>query len=243
MRRGGGGSRAVRIVAWSLGVLVVLLVVAQLVGPRIAASTISSRIGKYGKVDSVHVSAWPAVELLWRHADSVTVHATRLRVTPAQTGKLLQEAAGTDRVEVHADSVREGPLALSDVSFHKRGSRMSAQARVSTADVAAALPPGFGVQLLGSGGGKVEVRASGGLFGVGASVDAVAEASGGKLVVHPRGLLIEGFKLTLFSDPHVYVTGVSAAPAGGSASGGEGSAGSASGVPAGYRLGMEATLR
>jgi LmeA-like phospholipid-binding len=218
-----------RVALWLVGLVVVLLVLAQLFLPRIAASRISSRIGKYGSVDSVHVSAWPAVELLWEHADSVTVHATRLRVSPAQTGKLLQEASGTNRVEVHVDSVREGPLALSDVSLHKRGSRMSAQAHASTADVAAALPPGFGVQLLGSGGGKVEVRASGGLFGVGASVDAVAEASGGKLVVHPRGLLIEGFRLTLFSDPHVYVTGVSATQAGGGA--------------AGYLLGMEATLR
>ena len=181
----------------------------------------------------MHVSAWPAVELLWRHADSVTVHASRLRASPAQTAKLLQEASGTDRVELHVDSVREGPLTLSDVNFHKRGSRMSAQAHVSTADIAAALPPGFGVQLLGSGGGKVEVRASGGLFGVGASVDAVAEASGGKLVVHPRGLLIEGFRLTLFSNPHVYVTGVSATPEGGGAAGGA----------TGYLLGMEATLR
>lgn len=243
MRRGGGGSRAVRVALWLVGAIVVLLGLAQLFGPKIAASTISSRIGKYGSVAGVHVSAWPAVELLWRHADSVTVHATRLRVSLAQTAKLLQEASGTDRVEVHVDRVREGPLALSDVSFHKRGSRMSAQAHVSTVDVTAALPAGFGVQLLGSGAGKVEVRASGGLFGVGASVDAVAEASGGKLVVHPRGLLIEGFRLTLFSNPHVYVTGVSAVPAGGGGAGSAAGPGGASGGTVGYVLGMEATLR
>lgn len=231
MRRGGGGGKAVRVALWLAGTIVVLLGLAQLFLPKIAAGRISSRIGKYGSVASVHVSAWPAIELLWKHADSVQVHATRMRVSPAQTGKLLREASGTERVDVSVDSVREGPLALSDVSLHKRGSRMSAQAHVSATDVTAALPPGFGVQLLGSRGGKVEVRASGGLFGVGASVDAVAEASAGKLVVRPRGLLLEGFKLTLFSDPHVYVTGVSAESADG-----------AGGSP-GYLLGMEATLR
>lgn len=230
MRRGGGG-KAVRVALWLAGTIVVLLGLAQLLLPKIAADRISSRIGKYGSVASVHVMAWPAIELLWQHADSVQVHATRMRVSPAQTGKLLWEANGADRVDVSVDSAREGPLALSDVSFHKRGSRMSAQARVSAADVTAALPPGFGVQLLGSRRGKVEVRASGGLFGVGASVDAVAEASAGKLVVRPRGLLLEGFKLTLFSDPHVYVTGVSAESAAG-----------AGGAP-GYLLGVEATLR
>jgi hypothetical protein len=231
MRRGGGGSKAVRVALWTAGVLVVLLVLAQVFLPKIAASRISDRIGRYGSVDSVHVSAWPAVELLWKHADSVKVHATRLRVSPAQTAKLLEEASGTDRLEVNVDSAHEGPLALRDVRFDKRGSVMSASAHLGTADVAAALPPGIGVQLLGSGGGKVEVRASGGLFGVGASIDAVAEADGGKLVVHPRGLLLEAIKLTLFSDRRVYVTGVSASRATGP------------GGVAGYLLGMTATLR
>jgi hypothetical protein len=231
MRRGGGGGKAVRVALWSLGVLVALLVLAQVFLPKIAANRISDRIGRYGSVESVHVSAWPAVELLWKHADSVKVHATRLRVSPAQTAKLLEEASGTSRLEVNVDSAHEGPLALRDVRFHKRGSLMSASAHLGVADVAAALPRGIGVQLLGSGGGKVEVRASGGLFGVGASVDAVAEAEGGKLVVHPRGLLLEAIKLTLFSDPRVYVTGVSASRATGP------------GGVAGYLLGMTATLR
>jgi hypothetical protein len=231
MRRGGGGSKAVRVALWSIGVLVVLLGLAQVFLPKIAASRISDRIGKYGSVDSVHVSAWPAVELLWKHADSVKVNATRLRVSPAQTSKLLQEASGVDRMDVSVASVQEGPLRLRGVSFHKRGEHMSAHAHLSNADVAAALPPGIGVRLLGSGGGRVEVRASGGLFGVGASVDAVAEADVGKLVVHPRGLLLEAIKLTLFSDPRVYVTGVSASRATGP------------GGVAGYLLGIEATLR
>jgi hypothetical protein len=231
MRRGGGGSKAVRLALGLIGALVVLLALAQVFLPKIAASRISERIGRYGSVDSVHVSAWPAVELLWKHADSVKVKATRLRVSPAQTSKLLEEASGVDRMDVSVASVQEGPLRLRGVSFHKRGERMSAHAHLGTADVAAALPPGIGVQLLGSGGGKVQVRASGGLFGVGASVDAVAEAEGGKLVVRPRGLLLEAIKLTLFSDPRVYVTGVSASRATGP------------GGVAGYLLGIEATLR
>jgi hypothetical protein len=231
MRRGGGGSKAVRVALWSIGVLVVLLGLSQVFLPKIAAGRISDRIGKYGSVERVHVSAWPAVELLWKHADSVEVKATRLRVSPAQTSKLLQEASGVDRMDVSVASVQEGPLQLRGVSFHKRGEHMSAHAHLGNADVAAALPPGIGVQLLGSGAGKVEVRASGGLFGVGASVDAVAQADGGKLVVHPRGLLLEALELTLFSDARVYVTGVSASHATGP------------GGVAGYLLGIEATLR
>ncbi|HEX3911336.1 MAG TPA: LmeA family phospholipid-binding protein [Solirubrobacteraceae bacterium] len=224
--------RGVQIVLWFVGLVVVLLGLAQIFLPKLAASKISSRIGKYGSVDSVHVSAWPAIELLWSHADSVTVRASRLRLSPSQTAKLLDETRGVQRLDLTASSATEGPLPASDVSLHKRGAQLSAQAFVSEADVKAALPPGFEVKLLDSSDGEVEVRASGGLFGVGASVNAVAEASDGKLIVHPRGLLIEALRLTLFSDPRVAIEGVSASAAATPGGGGQG-----------YRLGIRARLR
>jgi hypothetical protein len=218
--------RGVRIALWVAGGIVVLLGLAQIFLPKLAASRVSSRIGKYGKVDHVHVSAWPAIELLWGDADSIDVHASKLRVDPTQTAKLLDEARSVQRLDVTVAQAQEGPLPVSNVSLHKRGSRVSAQAYVSEADVAQALPPGFSVQLLGSDEGQVEVRASGGLFGLGASVDAVAQASEGKLVVRPRGALLEALKLTLFSDPRVYVEGVGATRSG-----------------AGYELSVTARLR
>jgi LmeA-like phospholipid-binding len=231
MRRAGGGRRVTRIALGLTGAALLLLVLAQLFLPRIAASKISSRVGRYGHVERVHVSAWPAVELLWGDADSVSVRASRLTVSPAQAAHLLWEGRGADRMELTARSARLGPLALTDVRLHKRGRRMSAHAHLSAADVKAALPPGFDVQLLGSRRGQVEVSASGGLFGVGASVDALAGASGGRLVAHPRGLLLQGLQLMLFSDPHVYVEGVAAQAAGGPG-----------GAP-GYLLSVGASLR
>jgi hypothetical protein len=242
MRRGDGPSRLIRFALWLLGALIVALGLAQLFLPKLAASRISSRLGKYGEVRSVHVSAWPAIELLWGDADAVTVRARSLQVSPGQTGKLLWEARGLDKLDVSAASTVEGPLPLHDVSFHKRGRKMHAQASVSSADVKAALPAGFDVQLLGSSGGQVEVRASGGLFGVGAAVDAVAQASDGKLVVQPRGFLVEALKLTLFSDPHVYVEAVGASATG--AAGGGAGAGAAAGAEAGagYVLSIDASL-
>jgi hypothetical protein len=230
MRRG-GGSNVTRGVLSLLGVVVVLLGVAQLVLPRIAASRISSRIGRYGKVTSVHVSAWPAVELLWKHADSVTVHVRDLAVNPAQTDKLLAEARGVDRLDAYVQSAREGPLSVSDVHLSKRAHTLRARAFASVSDVRAALPPGFAVQLLGSSNGRVEVRASGGPFGIGASVDAVAEARDGKLVVYPRGPLIEALKLTLFDEPDVHLDSVGARASTG-----------AGGEP-GYALEASATVR
>jgi hypothetical protein len=223
--------RAGRIAVGLAGAIVLALVLAQLLLPRIAASRISSRVGRYGSVQSVHVSAWPALKLLWGDADSVKVRASALSASPAQSSKLLWEARGVNELELTASSARVGPLRLSDVTLHKHGAALRAEGLVSEADAEAALPDGFAVQLLGSEQGEVEVRAGGALFGIGASVDAAASASDGKLIVRPRGLLIEGLTLTLFADPHVYVLGVSASRANGS--GGE----------PGYRLGMTARLR
>jgi hypothetical protein len=228
MRRGDGSGRLARLTLWGAGAIVVLLGVAQIVLPKLAASRISSRVQKYGTVQSVHVSAWPALKLLWGDADSATVRASDLRLSPGESAKLLSEASGVHDLDLTATSASEGPLSVSDVRLRKRGDALHAQALASTAGVQAALPAGFGVQLLSSREGHVEVRASGGLFGVGASVDAVAEASEGKLVVHPRGLLLEGLQLTLFSDPRVYVEGVGA---------------QASGAGGGYVLSIDAQLR
>lgn len=218
-----------RLALFVAGGAVLLLGLAQLFLPRIAASMISSRLGRYGIVESVHVKAWPAVKLLWGSADSVTVTARRLRLSPVQTAKLLWEARGLDRITMTAESVHEGPLRLSDVSFRKQGQALSAQALLYAADVRSALPPGAEVQLLSSEAGEVKVRAAGGLFGVRTSLEAVAAASEGKLVVHPAAGLLSGFQLTLFSDPHVYVQAVGASVE--------------SSRPLSYRLTMRASLR
>jgi hypothetical protein len=225
--RGRGRGRPLRFALWLIGALVVALGLAQVFLPKIAASRISSRLGKYGDVQSVHVSAFPAIELLWGDADAVTVHARTLSVSPAQTGKLLHEASGLAKFDLTADATREGPLPLHDVRLTKRGRRLHARASASEADVKAALPSGFEVQLLGSSRGEIEVRASGGLFGVDASVDAVAQASEGKLVVRPRGFLLEALRLTLFSDPRVRIEGVGASRTAGG----------------GYELSVDASLR
>jgi hypothetical protein len=212
-----------------VGGLVLVLVLAQVFLPRIAVSRITSRVGRYGTVESVSVKAWPAVELLWGHVDSVRVRAKSLALSPAQAAELLWEARGTASMDLSAESLRVGTLRLTDASLRKRGSTLTTQALVSEADVKAALPAGLGVRLLRSEDGKVEIQATGGLFGVDATVDAVAGASDGKLVAHPLGFLVEGLQLTLFSEPHVYVEGVAASVH--------------SAQPLSYRLTLSARLR
>jgi hypothetical protein len=196
-------------IALAAGILLVL-VLAQLLLPGIAANRISGRLSRYGSVQSVSVKAFPALKLLWHNADSVTVKAKSLRLTPAQTASLLWEGRGLNEVDLTASSMTEGPLQLHDVSVHKRAKSLTGQGQTTPTDANSALPGGFGLQLLGSEGGGVKVRASGGLFGVGGSVDAVVLASDGKLLARPVGFPLDALTLTLFSEPHVYVAGVGA---------------------------------
>jgi hypothetical protein len=221
-------------IAIGMGVAIVALVVlAQLLAPGIAARVVRGKVEKYGSVKSVQVKAWPALKLVWRRADEVRVSAGKLKLEPEQAVALLGEAKGTDRVRVNAESVEVGGLKLTDAKLEKRGSELRAEGVMSAEDVKRALPEGIEVALVKSEEGTVEVRASGGLFGVGASVDAVAQAEDGKLVVKPTGLLLSALKLTLFESASVYVEGVEARAL--ESKPGEGAVG--------YELSMWASLR
>jgi hypothetical protein len=229
MRRGGAGGRKTTLFVSLAGGVVLVLGLAQVILPRIAASRVSSRVARYGSVQSVSVTAWPAIELLWGDAHAVRIRAKSLALSPTQVAKLLWEARGATSVDIEAEALQLGSLHLHEASLRKRGSSLSAAALLGEADVAAALPDGVGIELLGSEGGQVKVRASGGLFGLSASVDALALASAGKLIAHPQGFLLDGLRLTLFADRHVYVTGVGASIV--------------SAQPRLYRLTITATLR
>jgi hypothetical protein len=217
-----------RLILLTAGAIVFVLALAQVLLPRIAAGRIRSRLGRYGRVESVQVSAWPAIELLWGDAGSIHVRTGALSLSTSKAESLLWEARHAGSVSFSASAVKLGTLRLTGVSFSKHASQLEGQALASAADVRRALPAGVAIELLRSEGGEVEVRVQGSLFGIDGSLNALAMARDGRLVVKPTGLLLSPLELTLFSDPHVYVEGVGA-----SADGGE---------QAGYRLSISALL-
>jgi hypothetical protein len=210
------GRRVVRVAVGALGALVLLLVLAQLLLPKLAAKRVSDRVARYGTVKHVSVSAWPAVQLLWGKADSVNVSAGTLAATPAQIVSLLGEARHVDDMTVKADgasldvaSLPDG-LRISDVHMGKRGPTIEASAVLTQQQLNEALPNGFHVEPVASGDGQVEVKASGGLFGVQASIGALVKPSEGRLIAEPQGFPFASLAtVTLFSDPHLTVESVS----------------------------------
>jgi hypothetical protein len=207
--------RGVRVVLAVTGVLVVLLVLAQLLLPVLAARRVRDRVARYGIVRSAHVSAFPALELLWGRADSVSVSAGALAASPSQIASLLGEAHGVNRMTVTAAmaSLRVPALprglTVSDVRMDKHGSAIQASATLTQRQLDEALPGGFHVEPVASGGGQVEARASGGFFGLQASLGVLVRPLEGRLVAEPHGLPLAGLAtVTLFSDPHLSVYSV-----------------------------------
>ena len=107
--------RGLRVALWVAAICVVLLVASQLLLPRLAVHTVRQRVGRYGPVLSAHVSAFPALELLWGHAQSASVSTGPLRMTQAQATGLLQDARGIDSLDLSATSLVMEPLRLEHV--------------------------------------------------------------------------------------------------------------------------------
>jgi hypothetical protein len=201
--------KPVRIALWVAGALVVVLVVAQLVLPGIAARIARDQIGKYGVVRSVSVRAFPAIELLWGRAESASVRAGDLRMSVSQLDGLMPRMRGIERLDLSAASLQMGQFKLRDVAVRKRAGAIDLHGTIDQADVQGALPAGVQAQLVEDARGAVEVRVTGSLFGVGATLSATLAAENGKLVAQPQGIPFAGLaRLTLFSDPRLSVESV-----------------------------------
>jgi hypothetical protein len=200
----------------AVALIVVVLVVAQLVLPGIAQQRIRDRLQGSGQVLSVEVSAFPAIELLWHHADTVTVRLGRYRSSPGRLSNLLDQAGGVGTLTASASELQTGLLTVHDAVLHKHGDQLTGTARITEADIRTALPVLRSVTPVASGDGRLTVRGAATLFGVSAAVDATVGAQDGKLVVVPDVPFGGLATVTVFADPRVKVQTVGAtATAGG----------------------------
>jgi hypothetical protein len=199
-----------------LAVPVLAAVLAQVFLPMLAVHRIRARVARYGTVSSVSVKAFPAIELLWGKADSVEIHAGALSVPSTQIAKLLWEAHDVGEVTMSAQratltaipGLAKG-LTVSDMRTEKRGTEITASATLTQQQLDEAFPSGFRVEPVASGSGQIEARASGALFGLRASIDAIVRPVEGRLVAEPKSLPFGGLAtVTLFSDSHLKVESV-----------------------------------
>ena len=202
-----------RLAALGIAVLVVLLLgVAQLVLPGIAAQRLRDRLARSGTVLEVTVDAFPAIKLLWHQADHVVVRMADYRSSTADLGSSLAQTGDAGTLDASAATVHAGLLTLRNATLRKRGDTLTGTAQVSEADLRAAVPFLDNVQPVAAGNGTLTLRGTATLFGVTASADATVGAQSGKLLVQPD-LPFGGLAtVTLFDNPHVAVESVSATP-------------------------------
>jgi hypothetical protein len=195
------------------GLVVVVLVVAQLVLPGIASQRLRDRLSHSGRVLDVQVSAFPAIELLWHHADSVVVRMATYRASPAKLPATLDQAGDVGSLRASAQTFQDGLLTLHAASLVKQGNQLSGSAVVAEADLRAAAPFLTSVTPVASAGGRLTLQGTATLFGLSATVDATVSAQDGKLVVAPDVPFGGLATVTVFSDPRIKVQAVSASPA------------------------------
>jgi len=189
---------------------VVLLGVAQLVLPGIAAHRLRDRLSRSGRVLEVQVHAFPAIELLWHHADSVLVRMASYRATPSSLPSTLAQAGDVGTLQASAQLFQDGLLTLHNASLSKHDNGLTGAATVTQSDLRTALPILTSVTPVASGDGRLVLRGTATLFGLSATVDATVSAQNGKLVVTPDIPLGGLATVTVFSDSRIRVTGVSA---------------------------------
>ena len=195
-------------IAAAVALLVVAFLASEVFLPRSAEDQVRDELRGTARVESVDVRAFPALKLLFGHADRVVV---RVGDATAGTGRLAELLASTRRTDELRATVRTltlGPLVLRDLRMRKDGPRLRGEAAVTEDDLAAALPPAVGLRPVAAGDGQLVLEAVAGPV----SVRARLSARDGALVIAPDGLLGGFASLTVFSDRRVRVTGVGARP-------------------------------
>src|SRR6266480_4513686 len=169
--------RRVAVIIVAVGVAVMFVAV-QLLLPGIAEDRLRDRLAHDGRVESVRVSAFPAVKLLWGKADRVTVRMANVHAAVGRLGDLIGRTADAGRVDASTRELDVLTLRLRDARLRKRGNTLEGEATVTDADLGAALPQGFAVRPVASAGGQLVLRGTATLFGATISANAVLLAQG-----------------------------------------------------------------
>ena len=193
-----------------LALVIIVLVVAQLVLPGIAAQHLRNQLAQSGQVQSVQVSAFPAIKLLWHHADKVLIRMGRYRQSqPLALGRTLEQAGDVGTLDASAQQFDDGLLHLRAARLVKQGNPLIVTARVTDADLHSALPIVSSVTPVTSNDGQLTLRGTSSLLGL--SVDFTVAAQNGNLVVSPDIPFGGVATITLFHDPRIRVESVNAA--------------------------------
>ncbi|MDQ6745101.1 MAG: DUF2993 domain-containing protein [Actinomycetota bacterium] len=196
----------------SAALILILLGLAQLLLPGIATQRLREQLARSGEVLAVEVHAFPAIELLWHHADRVVVRMGSYRSSSPALGASLDQLGGVGSLDASVQKLTAGLLRLRDASLHKRGSALSGSASITEGDLQAAVPFLQSVQPVAQDGSQLVLRGTATLLGITATVDATVTAAAGEIRVAPDVPFGGLATVTVFSNPHLDFRSLSAQP-------------------------------
>jgi hypothetical protein len=202
-----------------VGILVALVVVAQFVLPGLAAKRLRSDLAAQGSDVHVEVSAFPAIKLLLKHADKVTISVGAYNTDDASSANsgddlpgLLAQTKATKNLDVDVRVLNDRLLRMQDVRLHKDGNALVANVTLLESDIDAALPAHL--RLTGSDAQGLTVSGSTSVFGESLDANARVEVDDSRsLVLSPddSGIgLGDLVSVPIFEDPRVAVDAISA---------------------------------
>jgi hypothetical protein len=199
------------------GLLVLALIAAQLLLPGVAEDNLRSDLDKQGTDARVEIKAFPAVKLLFGHADDVTIEVANLKTDEDggddgdSLSDLLAQTSKTKKLDVHVNVLEDKLLRIQDVRLTKDGDALTAVVKLRKSDVDEALPAELSLTDTKVPNG-LAVAGSTDVFGE--QIDAEAKIyadDDGSLVLEPSDeLLGDLVSVPIFEDPRVAVDSISA---------------------------------
>jgi hypothetical protein len=178
-----------RVVAFTFGGLVLLLLAAQLVLPPIAERRVEDRLERDGGRAEVSMSAFPAVRLLFDDGDSIEVEGDGLRVDLRRPARALERLDGFDEVSVKLTGLEAGPVEARTFALSRKPDQPAYQVAMAATTTPRDVARFLGSEAGGALGGFLGDLASGGLPGGGGTevpveLAAVVESRDGEVVTH-----------------------------------------------------------
>ena len=204
-----------RVAIAAAAAVVALLVLAQLLLPRLVERRVREELSSVGTVTSVEVESFPAVELLAGEIDAVRAELASGETSGGRIGDLVAKTEHIDSLRVTARSLTVSGLPVSDARLEKEGTVIRVAGTVGRDELEAKLPSGLQLRGVETSGNGVALDGSFTILGAELSGVARLEPRDGALVVAPQDVPFAGLAtVTVFADPRVRVSSVAAEPSG-----------------------------
>jgi len=196
--------------------ILLVLVAAQLLLPGLAEQRLRSDLESNGSDVRVAVEAFPAIKLLFKRADRVTVDVSDYNSGGEQQGSsladLLARTKATNELDVHVRVLEDRLLRMQDVRLRKDGDTLIADVVLRTADVDAALPARL--RVTGSDPEGITVAGETSVFGAELQAQArILVDDEGRIALRPEGIPLASLvTVPIFSDERIAVEAIGASP-------------------------------